>query len=1190
MTLTADPDLSISTSSSTIMADPTDTTTSSPPKVLPKCRGFHVNFGYYLGGSALQRDYKLSDPIDAYSFASQLRNLKTLPGIEQSLLDRRNDATTPKFNGSVATSPTATAELDQKAFLRRVKDTVQVYGFHSFFYLPDPNDATAMLYLPESIHHFSVQDVIDEHSSRLTLEPSPIYTDSSKTIETSASIKARFRVYDDFEIQDIALSRLAIESLVSPAFRLKVATRYEHHPKFLKYPGSVYLSMVLEVANVSLTHDIGAAEVSFRALRLSSYPGENVSDMANDALKYIRVMQSGYALPVDLSSVLLNQVANSQSAYFNRTCYNALDQVRVMEKSCGRDKDPRLITSHTLYPKYGPVGICAFLQEEYGDLVKTHQWPALQSRPQGNLSSMDGSGRVGGVGNETKTPTPDPKDSAKSGTPSGGAGNPGGGDGPPKIRQRDVWRYSHPADENHTFTNAEGKKYFFCAKCVCKRTGLVGFYNSTHLTSEHGQKKKKLDVPSGSDPAPAPSTDTSGGGSNPSGNHSPVLDENHVDTDPPNGLSFEGAFLADVEDVGVWVAAVSIVEPYSNDSSFIDVVDDISVVDVWMASDNEALDTSNDDVDVSIITDWSPPPRVTRVNPPSPPQVYHSYDASMFGLPRLPHLTVPEAESLISRTIEEGVLPQFYDRNFVVADYALRVAEINHYNPHFYDPTKTDLQVDLAVWKDALEDYDRIRNVFGRLHRYRARNGQLPLDASHWNTHDWITPDDDLLADASSGLYEHTSYCQVCGLNGCTGTRCSLCGGLYEFELFPPDAFYNSSHSSDSSHEDTTAQDNTKTSINPYPLLRIEYHPSSSSDDIFYDCSSFLDGDSSIICDSPFFFDCDTFSDPPSSSLQQSSSIWNTLLSSITCFILFTMMLFWDTLDLYFHGPCHPRLPHRRLRRSKRIHSLRAFPRRWVIFSCFMLFGSNHVVHPISAFTFQVSSTWHRAGSVHDLSVVDFHTLRSYAGFRHAKLFPHHFDVESFASSSVDPINVNEFFDCFSESDDFGLDLWFDCSDPSLHEVEEHFFQAASSVAEMEGDIIAFDYFDVNEPPPPTFMDKFINLEGALLEEVIFDSSNHEISESEAITCNMSALMAEQLDQPLNFTASVEQPFQVIFDTGASLAISPFAEDFIEPVTPLPTDRKLGGMANGLNIAGVGLIKWCFKSNNKLIVTIPALN
>jgi hypothetical protein len=54
----------------------------------------------------------------------------------------------------------------------------------------------------------------------------------------------------------------------------------------------------------------------------------------------------------------------------------------------------------------------------------------------------------------------------------------------------------------------------------------------------------------------------------------------------------------------------------------------------------------------------------------------------------------------------------------------------------------------------------------------------------------------------------------------------------------------------------------------------------------------------------------------------------------------------------------------------------------------------------------------------------------------------------------------------------------------------------------------------------------------------------------------------------------------IIFDTGASLAISPKRGDFVNEPTPLNRPTTLGGMANDLEIKGIGTVVWTFDAND----------
>jgi hypothetical protein len=64
------------------------------------------------------------------------------------------------------------------------------------------------------------------------------------------------------------------------------------------------------------------------------------------------------------------------------------------------------------------------------------------------------------------------------------------------------------------------------------------------------------------------------------------------------------------------------------------------------------------------------------------------------------------------------------------------------------------------------------------------------------------------------------------------------------------------------------------------------------------------------------------------------------------------------------------------------------------------------------------------------------------------------------------------------------------------------------------------------------------------------------------------------------FAFAAKKPFEsrspVIFDMGASLAITPNQHNFVEPPTSLSRPMTLGGMANDLEIEGIGNVAWTF--------------
>ena len=74
--------------------------------------------------------------------------------------------------------------------------------------------------------------------------------------------------------------------------------------------------------------------------------------------------------------------------------------------------------------------------------------------------------------------------------------------------------------------------------------------------------------------------------------------------------------------------------------------------------------------------------------------------------------------------------------------------------------------------------------------------------------------------------------------------------------------------------------------------------------------------------------------------------------------------------------------------------------------------------------------------------------------------------------------------------------------------------------------------------------------------------------------CN--ALVGENIDSSLfhPLSSSVNKKFPIIFDSGASVAISGYRNDFISDLKEPSSEIRLGGMANGMLVKGIGNVKW----------------
>ena len=426
-------------------------TTVVSPLPLPKRGGKHIYLGTYVGGCALDADYKLKRST-SYRSIFQVRTPKAIATAEKTLYDAKLNTAQVKFNGSLELprdSISAGKELDKVDFLRSLRTFISRFGLETFFYLPLNGE---MLFLVNDAHHFTIDDVILEHSQRM---------------ETTGE----FKEYDDYERGDSYLSRLAVESLLSSALDAKILIRYGHYDDFEDLPGQVYLMMVLDICNASADHDIEAATITFGKLTLADFPWENIEDFATEALRLIKIMQSGYALPHTLGSDLLSKVSNTASPYFNRTVFTFLDSVRVMEDKVGASRDPAMMTKDKEYKSFGPVVLCSLLQREYAVITKRPGgWPALAAKiPQANYMAYskptssapsNGTGTVPPVPPATKDKVPDVS---------------------PYAYLADGWRFKPPAHGDGTIKVGDMTSISAAIASAARHSRSVSITKRTHL-------------------------------------------------------------------------------------------------------------------------------------------------------------------------------------------------------------------------------------------------------------------------------------------------------------------------------------------------------------------------------------------------------------------------------------------------------------------------------------------------------------------------------------------------------------------------------------------------------------------------------------------------------------------------------------------------------------------------------------
>ena len=160
----------------------------------PKRGGIHPVFGLFMGGTALDsKDYKA---IGKFSFASQGRNAKGLSSIEQNLMNARDSTTSLKFDGKLEAVVSSTrTEIGKERFLTLLQRRVEEHGQQTFYYMKDAHGTVVNLF--DEIHNFMLDMVITEFTERI--KPNNL----------------AHRAFDDYEVDEVMMSRLVVESYLS---------------------------------------------------------------------------------------------------------------------------------------------------------------------------------------------------------------------------------------------------------------------------------------------------------------------------------------------------------------------------------------------------------------------------------------------------------------------------------------------------------------------------------------------------------------------------------------------------------------------------------------------------------------------------------------------------------------------------------------------------------------------------------------------------------------------------------------------------------------------------------------------------------------------------------------------------------------------------------------------------------------
>lgn len=148
-------------------------------------------------------------------------------------------------------------EIGKDRFLLLLERKVNEHGQQTFYFVKDSDNQVVSLF--ENSHRFTLEAVIEEHERRADAD------------------NLGYEQYDQYELDEIELSRLVVLSLISDTFLDTIRVRFSHLDNYDSLPGSALFMMALEACNASISHDIDGARQKLEAMSLDSYPGEDVT-------------------------------------------------------------------------------------------------------------------------------------------------------------------------------------------------------------------------------------------------------------------------------------------------------------------------------------------------------------------------------------------------------------------------------------------------------------------------------------------------------------------------------------------------------------------------------------------------------------------------------------------------------------------------------------------------------------------------------------------------------------------------------------------------------------------------------------------------------------------------------------------------------------------------------------------------
>jgi hypothetical protein len=877
--------------------------------------------------------------------------------------------------------------------------------------------------------------------------------------------------------------------------------------------------MALETCNASVSHDIDGAVAAFDQLNLNNYPGEQVSDMANEALRLIKIMQGGYALPVSTGSRLLKKISATSSEEFNRKIYNLLDHVKTMEHKY-KVLDPRSITKDPQYSDYGPIALVSTVHQLYGRLITDHDWPALATKlPQSNNapandgrysrpSSRSGDDykikcfRCGGPHVIRDCPNKQ-RDRDKRAPPSTGDSS----FKKPKADELPAWRYQEPKDLTKSFTDADGRVWKFCTKCVCRKSGKVGMYHTSHFDHEHrGSTNNESNMADVDVPLNLPLATIS----------DPTMSSG--DDDP---VVFQGAWCTPVDAASAALAFPSLVE--RENTANVDDEADFMPLPSPPLDDQFVLDLLNHvtghqwAIDPDTGEFFVPPAELTCV----------------------PFTLNPNAPAFIPFNMRS---PGFMQFEYAHADSFVR-RQLIHVNPipapRYLSPSE---QLNPAFWPQPTSD--ATTNEEEETQHVDAYNASVDFSS---------------LAALTACPSSVTTLLHA---NPQVTMRCPATSSLNTTEQ--PTKVTNEQPIAANDTSPRQAILSTFLPVWTQPLFAFLFWIGR-----FLSASAHTCGVSKPPCARRFFF---SESAPADQIYQVQPHRW---MQHFMIFLFWISMMVWEGISHFVHDigrdandftPRRQRrhaiqqAKHHRHTRWSRLPTLVFLPILWMGMTNVIMFpGRSTLESPFATMGRDIyksgQQAYQRISRLDEMVALNFRTCAQFNKMKCISLLNLVSPVVTGPEVSIGETTT---------------------SDPNV----------VSITHVSTGETATSGPIDQTQDESPDVIDT-VDQSGTL--QANGPTVLSSISEDKK-TEQISTPATQMFDEPCAFMQFVQRErHPVIFDTGASLSITPDKSDFSGPITLCQTDLRLGGMANGLKIDGIGPITWTFANRSNDPVRIHGM-